>query len=265
MDDSRLAFLGSGGLERLRNLRIVVVGAGGSGSHIIQQLAHLRVKLITAIDPQDLERSNINRVVLSHYRAVGKPKAETIAYRLRKLGTPIQPMACSVESPDAVNAIQCADICFGAVDHFGTRNIIEYFARAALVPVIDVGMLIKPDAKNGSITSAGGQIVTSLPGSACFWCMGFLNDELLTRERTRYADGVEAFEQQVISINGLLASQAVTNMLGLFTGFAGRAGITPYISYNALDSGMRPHPNLLGVDLTSCPHYPVKDAGWVAR
>lgn len=265
MDDSRLSFLGTEGLERIRDLRVTVVGAGGSGSHIVQQLAHLRVASIIVIDPQDLEPSNVNRVVLSHYGAVGKPKAEILRSRLRKLGTTIEPILAEIESADALAALQSADLCFGAVDHFGTRHMIEYFARAAFVPVIDVGMQITPDKATRTISSAGGQVVTSLPGAACFWCMGFLNDNLLTHERSRYANGIPAFEQQVISINGLLASQAITNMLALFAGFSGRSGITPYISYNALDSRMRPHPNLTGVDLSSCRHYPLKDAGWAAR
>jgi hypothetical protein len=137
----------------------------------------------------------------------------------------------------------------------------------AYVPLIDVGMQITPgrNADGPQVLSAGGQVVTSLPGGACFWCMDFLRDDLLTRERTEYAGGVRALEQQVVSINGLLASQAITNMLGLFAGFAGPGGVTRYISYNALDQTMRSHPSLFGVALGTCSHYPAEGAGWVVR
>ena len=268
-DDTRLAFLQREGLARIREIRAAVVGAGGSGSHIVQQLAHLRVKSIVSIDPDVLEVSNVNRVVLSHYGAVGRPKSEILASRLRKLRTEIIPIVASVESGDAINALQAADICFGAVDHYGTRHLIEYFARMALVPVIDVGMQITPREHSvtdePAVLSAGGQIVTSLPGAACFWCMGFLSDDLLTRERTRYANGDAQYEQQVISINGLLASQAVTNMLGLFAGFVGPSGVSRYLTYNALTQSLREHPNIIGLDLQACRHYRTQDAGWVAR
>jgi hypothetical protein len=263
MDDSRLAFLGLEGLRRLRELRVVVIGAGGSGSHIVQQLAHLRVQSIVSVDPDVLERSNVNRVVLSSYNLVGSPKAEILERRLRGLRTDIEPIVDRVETADAIAAVQSADICFGAVDHWGTRNLIEYFARMALVPVIDVGMQITlgHDGRGAPIASAGGQVVTSLPAGACFRCMGFLTEELLTRERVDYAGGNANFVQQVISINGVLASQAVTNMLGLFAGFAGPAGVGRYISYNALTQSMSGHPNLIGIDLDSCEHYHLEDAG----
>lgn len=266
-DDSRLAFLGDVGLARIRSLRLAVVGAGGSGSHIVQQLAHLGVEHITVIDPDRLERSNVNRVVMSHYRLTGQPKAEILQWRLRKLTSRIETIVEPVESPDAIAAMQQCDLCFGAVDHWGTRNLVEYFCRMAYVPVIDVGMQITParSQEERAIASAGGQIVTSVPGAACFWCMNFLSEDLLTRERTDYANGARAYEQQVVSINGLLASQAVTNMLALFAGFAGPGGMTRYISYNALEQTMRPHPNLVGVVLDNCSHFAPEGAGWAVR
>lgn len=137
----------------------------------------------------------------------------------------------------------------------------------ALVPVIDVGMQIKVEGEgeNRRVTSAGGQVVTSLSGGACFWCLGFLSEELLTRERNRYAGTQIEYEQQVISINGLLASQAITNMLGLLAGFVGATGVRRYISYNALTATMRAHPLLDGINVDTCPHYPLEDAGWSAR
>ncbi len=265
-DDSRLAFLGATGLASLRSARAVVVGTGGSGSHLVQQLAHLGVGETIAIDPDNLERSNVNRVVLSHYRVIGQPKAELIAHRLRKLAR-VQPLVMRIEEADSIQGLQSADICFSAVDHFGTRHVIEYFARMALVPVIDVGMQIRVEGEGDTrrVVSAGGQVVTSIPGEACFWCLGFLSDELLARERNRYAGTQVDYEQQVISVNGLLASQAITNMLGLFAGFVGPSGVTRYTSYNALTGNMRSHPLLSGVDVNVCPHYPLKDAGWAVR
>ena len=267
MSDSRLAFLGAAGLAKIKSLRTAVVGAGGSGSHLVQQLAHLGVVSVIIIDPDWLERSNVNRVVMSHYGLVGQPKAELLQWRLRRLRSRLEPIVDSVESPDAIAALQQCDVCFGAVDHSGTRHLIEYFCRMAFVPLIDVAMQITPgrNADEPPIVSAGGRVVTSLPCGACFWCMEFLHDDLITRERTEYADGARALQQQVVSINGLLASQAITNMLGLFAGFAGAGGVTRYISYNALDQTMRPHPNLLGVGLDTCSHYRAEGAGWAVR
>lgn len=102
MEDSRLAFLQADGLARIRKLQVAVVGAGGSGSHIVQQLAHLRVGKIIVIDPDVLDPSNVNRAVLTHPGLVGQQKAEILSRRLRKLRADIAPLVERAESADGI-------------------------------------------------------------------------------------------------------------------------------------------------------------------
>ena len=54
-DFSRQSFLGQDSELILANTRAAIVGAGGGGSHIAQQLAHLGVGHIRLIDPQEID------------------------------------------------------------------------------------------------------------------------------------------------------------------------------------------------------------------
>src|SRR5438034_8630548 len=73
--------------------------------------------------------------------------------------------------------------------------------------------------------SIGGNVLTLIPGGFCMWCCGFLSKEKIDAElvgpNRNYFEN-RTGEAQVVSLNGVAASQAVTEVLQLLTGFAGR-------------------------------------------
>lgn len=254
MDASRISFLGPG-LDRLRTATICVLGVGGGGSHIVQQLAHLGTGTVVMIEPDKLERSNVNRVVCTHYADVGRPKAEVLAERLRGLGGQLVPIRARAESPIGRAWIERADLVFGAVDGARARNNIERICRAAMVPYIDVGLKI--DADDADLVRAiGGQVFTSLVGGACMRCAEIVTDAILANDRDEYVVGRP--EQQVVSLNGLLASQAVNNALSMLTGYVPHFPVPALIRYDGLAHEMRPDHYVTG----PCPHHQLEEAGW---
>ena len=62
-DFSRQSFLGAQSERKLAETRVAIVGLGGGGSHIAQQLAHVGVGHFRLIDPDCMEASNLNRLV----------------------------------------------------------------------------------------------------------------------------------------------------------------------------------------------------------
>ncbi|MFZ1125732.1 MAG: ThiF family adenylyltransferase [Candidatus Baltobacteraceae bacterium] len=254
IDTSRISFLGPG-LERLWTATVCVVGVGGGGSHVAQQMAHLGTGVVVPIDPDKLARSNVNRVPCSRYADVGRPKAEIFAERLRGLGGRVVPVVGRAESVTGRAWIERADLVIGAVDGARARKNIERICRGALVPYIDIGLKIDIDDV-GRVRAIGGQVFTSLPGGPCMWCAEILTEASLARDREEYTVGLP--EQQVISLNGLLASQAVNNALSLLTGYVPDFPVRAVIRYDGLVHEMRPDPYVIG----PCPHHPPQEAGW---
>lgn len=255
MDTSRMSFLGPG-LARLTGATISVIGAGGGGSHIVQQLAHLGIETLVIIDADLLERSNVNRVVGSRYRDIGRAKAEILAENFAGLGGNLVPVVARAADPAGRSWIERSDLVIGAVDGMRSRNAIEYICRTALVPYIDIGLSIVPDDAR-RIIGIGGQVFTSLPGGPCMQCAEIITDEQLAGDREEYMAG--APEQQVISMNGILASQAVTAAINLLTDFAPEFLVPPWLQYDGLLHELK----IPAFPISApCPHYLLASAGW---
>ena len=257
IDRSRLSFLGPG-LKRLADCIVSVVGAGGGGSHIIQQLAHLGAGIVAAIDDDRLESWNVNRVPCTNYGDLGEYKAAVLSARLKGLGGRVIPVLTRGETDVGRAWIERSDIVFGAVDGARARHNIESICRSALVPYIDIGLSIDAD-QDGCIRAIGGQVVTSLPGGPCLRCADVVTDATMAADREEYVVG--APEQQVISMNGLLASQSVNVSLKLLTDYAPDYSPPPVLVYDGLLDTLVPDKYVP----KACPHYPLAAAGWSVR
>lgn len=258
MDASRLSFLGTG-LRRVQGATVSVVGVGGGGSHIVQQGAHLSVGTIAAIDPDVLEGSNVNRVVCAGYADVGRYKAEILAERLKGLGSTIIPVLARGESDEGRSWLERSDVVFGAVDGIRARDNLEAICRAALVPYIDVGLTIDV-GDDGTVRSIGGQIVVLIPGGPCLRCLGIITEATMMADREEYVAG--APEQQVISMNGVLASQAVSSALALLSDYAPQFPPPPVLYYDGLLGTLQADKYTASI---ACSHYPLSGAGWTVR
>lgn len=206
------------------------MGLSGGGSHVVQQLAHLGVGEIIGIDGERVETSNRGRLIgmteldaLLHRR-----KTSVMARMVRRINRKVKFMEVPAHLPcqSAIDALKESDIVIGCLDNFHAKADLQELAWRYMIPYIDIGMLIRPDKQSGQIT-IGGNVLTLIPGGFCQWCNDFLSEAKLKAEtggRTRsYFEGGEK-QAQVVSFNGTLASQAVTEVLQLLTGFAPTAG-----------------------------------------
>lgn len=69
----RQSFLGENSVQILTNATVAVVGLGGGGSHVAQQLAHLGFGNFILIDPDKIELPNLNRTVWAPNRSSSRP------------------------------------------------------------------------------------------------------------------------------------------------------------------------------------------------
>jgi len=185
----RQGFLGRDAPWIIENARIGIVGLGGGGSHINQQLAHIGFKHVVYADFDHVTLSNLNRLVGATAKDVRDARLKSeIASRVF---LSIQPDAHLDVVParweDKVDALGECDIIFGCVDSFAGRRDLEQFCRSRMIPLIDIGMKVRqnPDA----VPQIYGQCAVSMPGSHCLRCLNVITDENLAEEAGDYGAG----------------------------------------------------------------------------
>jgi molybdopterin-synthase adenylyltransferase len=232
----------------LMALRVGVVGAGGLGSHVVQQLVHLGVGEVVVVDPDRVAVSNLSRLVGATQLDARLRRAKTRVVRrlARRLGSPTrvtEVRGSVVEGPTASRLLDC-DIVLGCTDNQWSRTVLNAIAFQFYVPVLDLGVELQPQG------AMGGRVSWLAPGGACLWCMGILDAErvrveqlpeaIADAERARgYIPGVEEPAPAVVSINGVVASLAVTELLARVTGFAGSQPRASMLLYRLADGVVR--------------------------
>jgi molybdopterin/thiamine biosynthesis adenylyltransferase len=210
----RQNFLGHKSDKTLAALNVGIVGLGGGGSHIVQQLAHVGVGHFVIVDPDRIEDSNLNRLVGGTEADVrnSELKVRIAARVIRGVNPRATIVPISKRWQEAAHALRDCDVIFGCVDSFAARDELERAARRSLTPYIDLGMDVHAVGSRFLIT---GQVGLSMPGEVCLHCMNVLRPDLLAAEAARY--GEAGGKPQVVWPNGVLASMAVGLMMQLVT------------------------------------------------
>jgi molybdopterin/thiamine biosynthesis adenylyltransferase len=210
----RQSFLGADSEIVLGRSKAALVGLGGGGSHVAQQLAHVGLGSFLPIDPDVIEETNLNRLVGATMEDVklGTAKVD-IAERIIKAVNPAAEVIKRQANWTEVTAeLRDVDVIFACVDSIGCRSELEAFARRFLIPLIDIGMDVYESSREFAIS---GQVMLSMPGKPCMRCMGLVTDEALAKEAARY--GAAGGNPQVVWPNGTLASIAVGLFMKLVT------------------------------------------------
>jgi molybdopterin-synthase adenylyltransferase len=132
---SRQSFLGPNSEEMISRTTVAVVGLGGGGSHVVQQLAHIGFQRYVVYDDDIVEDSNLNRLVGATSLDVlaETPKlhiAKTVIYALQP-NARVRSFACRwQENPEPLRECQ---IVFGCVDSYKGRHELEIACRRYLM------------------------------------------------------------------------------------------------------------------------------------
>lgn len=226
--DRQVRAFGPDGQHALQSLRVGIVGCGGTGSIIVQELAHLGVDDFMLIDPDRLSRTNLNRVVGATPKDVGRPKVDIAARLIRGLvpGARIEKNRGDILVSKVGRQLLNVDLVFCCTDSEGSRHLLNQLVYQYFIPVIDMGVSITP--RDGEIASIDGRVQMLSPSLGCLICIeGRLNGRRvmwdLQNRRQRMADpyfrewsGIK--QPSVISLNGTVASQAVTMLLSAVAG-----------------------------------------------
>lgn len=145
----KLAGFGLEAQQKLKQAKVLVIGAGGLGCPVLQYLATAGVGYIGIIDHDIVELHNLHRQILYNHQDVGKSKAATAAAKITVLQPLITCLAMNEKfSPDnALTIIREYDVVIDGTDNFETRYLVNDACVIAGKPLI-----------SGSINDFSGQL-----------------------------------------------------------------------------------------------------------
>lgn len=230
--DRQIRAFGTHGQDLLAALRVGVVGAGGTGSAVCEQLSRLGVGSVVMIDDDEVSETNLTRIHESAQADVGHAKVQVAARAAERigLGTASQPSIGRVTQLELARLLCACDVVFGCTDDNRGRAILSRLAYWYLLAVIDCGFLI--DTDESRIRGLYGRVSTVYPGAGCLLCRGAIDPAMLgaealapaERERLAgegYVPGLGEPDPSVGTYTTLIASFAVNELLARLFGYGG--------------------------------------------
>lgn len=223
-------------VRQLRNLIVVVVGASGTGSLVIEQLIRTGVGTLIVIDDDVVLDRNLNRILNASAEdaRTKRPKVDipVRTARLTGTGTKVVPIPTSLLDWDALQHVAVADVLFGCVDTTLARVVMNRLATFLSMPFFDLGVRIDADGRGG-LDYVGGSVHYLQPGLSTLQSRGAIDSERLRAEwlalsdpaaleRLRgegYLRGLPNQRPVVMPLNMQVAGTAMMDFLARLHGF----------------------------------------------
>ena len=209
----------------LGDLHVAVVGCGGTGSAVVEQLVRLGVRHIRLFDPDTLTASNVTRVYGSFPEDIGKPKVNVSAAHVSRIAPDAEviPVQSKITFDCTAKLLLDADIVFGCTDDNAGRLVLSRIASYLLTPVIDCGVLLS-SGRGGELNGIYGRVTVLAPGAACLVCRNRIDlrraaAEMLSPGEHRrladegYAPALAGTEPAVVAFTTQVAATAVSELL----------------------------------------------------
>jgi molybdopterin/thiamine biosynthesis adenylyltransferase len=157
------------GQQKLFRSRVTVIGCGGLGGYVIEQLARLGVGELVVVDPDVFEEHNLNRQLLSSLDDLGKSKVAAAVARVSAINPAVTVTPCEV----AFNVANGPELLAGsrlavdALDNIPTRLDLAEICAGLDLPLV-----------HGAIGGWSGHVTTQFPGDKsvediyCNWIYG---------------------------------------------------------------------------------------------
>lgn len=224
--------------DRLLASRVLVLGLGAGGSHIVSHLASMGVKKIRAVDYDRVELTNLNRQILYGETDVGSLKTEA---GLRKIADYNSTLELEFVERKIVSQDDVRDLCDGmdlivcAIDEppFVAQLIVNTVAVERGIPCV-FGM--------SQITA--GRFFTVLPGqSGCMGCLVVhyslndpaFSDQFIAFQELEFKNPTLSFSPDVARLCGMIASEVAR----VLTGFLPPMGVGKQIELNFEDNSTK--------------------------
>ncbi len=156
--------LGGPGQKRMRDAKVLVIGAGGLGAPVLQYLAGAGMGTIGVIDDDVVSNSNLQRQVIHRDKDIGMPKvfSAQAAMTAQNPYVEVRPYNRRLSEEIAEELIAEYDLVLDGCDNFETRHLVNRACVAAGVPLV-----------SGALSQWEGQISVFDPerGAPCYACV----------------------------------------------------------------------------------------------
>jgi molybdopterin-synthase adenylyltransferase len=231
--DRQLLLFGEAGQKEIADTYVTIVGNGGTGSHIVQQLAFLGVRKFGLIDADHATKSSRNRLVGMRPSDIAAKTPKVVI--AKRMIAEIDPEADVTDlhdtflSDDGAAQLAKASVIFGCMDRDGARLLLNEFACAYDVPYFDLATDTEKTHEGRAIF--GGRLMVRTGADACPFCMDLLDPEAVRHDLTSperrdeedamygvRRDALAEWGPSVVALNGVLASLAVVEFMLYITG-----------------------------------------------
>ncbi|BAJ83263.1 ThiF family protein (plasmid) [Acidiphilium multivorum AIU301] len=235
--DRQARAFGTASSAQIAGLKIGLVGCGGTGSAIAMLLARIGVRKLALLDDDIVEDTNLNRL---HFAtridaSLRRKKVDVVGEGAAAIGLPISIIRVPdfADRPAGLAILKACDVVFGCTDDDLGREVLNRLAHFYFIPVIDVGLLIEPNA-NGGYDIFDGRVTVVQPGYPCQSCRGLIsNDQVYqdslrrdpelqeARRRAGYVPNDPDPSPVVVTFTTEVAAMAVNELFHRLNGFRG--------------------------------------------
>lgn len=143
--------IGGAGQQKLKQARVLVVGAGGLGAPALQYLAAAGVGHLTIVDDDVVSLSNLQRQVIHATKQVGKPKVESAAKAIGSINphVEVETEALRFSAETAPRLLKDKTLVLDGSDNFDTRYITAEACEQARIPLVTAAV----NRFDGSLTT----------------------------------------------------------------------------------------------------------------
>lgn len=242
--------LGKKNISKISNNQtITIVGVGGIGSIIAENLIHSGFNSLILVDHDVAEVSNLNRVVgLKYEDAVkNKLKVDIVEEHLKSINPEvnISKYPFKFEEITDLSEIINSDWIIMATDNHYSRYLLQEFSFKYYIPFINVGVNITAD--EGEVSDISGEtIIVRMGDRYCLSCLNRLNSNEIQKVLSKdfnvrrgllekgYVRGLEIKDPAVKTLNSIMAAITVDTLINEYTGLRKNHPITVYENNNSL-------------------------------
>ena len=197
--------IGIEGQLKLLNSKVLVIGAGGLGSHVLPLLVSSGVGHIGIVDDDKVSMSNLPRQTLYNVKDINKPKVEAAKKHLRLLNpdVKIKTYQTRLNEGNAKEIIKGYQLVIDCTDNFETKFLIN-----------DTCVTLKKPFITGGVDDYKGQIMTYVPRISKDFKSLFSELPINIEEKYKN-DDIGIFPAIVAIVGNIIASECLKYFLGV--------------------------------------------------